>query len=85
MRNGATPDELDVEFASPAFIANPWPELRKLQEHRPVFWSENQRAWLVTRHADVKAAFSDPRLSSARILQVLNRVPGGIASLARAS
>ena len=38
-----------------------------VQETAPVFRSERMGAWVVTRHADVRAAFRDPRLSSDRI------------------
>jgi cytochrome P450 len=37
----------------------------RLREHDPVHWSEASRAWIVTSHAEVTAAFKDDRLLSA--------------------
>jgi cytochrome P450 len=37
----------------------------RLREHDPVHWSEPSRAWIVTSHAQVTAAFKDDRLLSA--------------------
>ena len=59
--------DIAFDHQDPAFVADPYPVLRRLQETAPVFWSERMGAWIVTRHADVRAAFRDPRLSSDRI------------------
>lgn len=59
----------DVRFADPAFLADPWTELTRLQREAPVFWSEDRQGWVITRHADVKAAYADRRLSAARLGQ----------------
>jgi cytochrome P450 PksS len=62
-------DIRDVHFADPGFLVEPWPELMRLQKEAPVYWSENRQGWLITRHADVKAAYADRRLSAARLGQ----------------
>lgn len=59
--------DIAFDHQDPAFVADPYPALRRLQETAPVFRSERMGAWIVTRHADVRAAFRDPRLSSDRI------------------
>lgn len=59
----------DVQFADSAFLADPWSELVRLQQQAPIFWSEDRQGWLITRHADVKAAYGDRRLSAARLGQ----------------
>ncbi|HEY7609794.1 MAG TPA: cytochrome P450 [Alphaproteobacteria bacterium] len=59
--------DIAFDHQDPAFVADPYPVLRRLQETAPVFHSERMGAWVVTRHADVRAAFRDPRLSSDRI------------------
>ena len=59
--------DIAFDHQDPAFVADPYPALRRLQETAPVFRSERMGAWVVTRHADVRAAFRDPRLSSDRI------------------
>lgn len=70
----------DVSFADPAFLANPWRDIQRLQTEAPVYWSENQRGWIISRHADVKAAYSDPRLSAARVSQLFRDIPPEIVA-----
>src|ERR1051325_2736195 len=52
---------------SPEVIEDPYPAYRTLREHDPVHWSDTLKAWVLTRHRDVKAALHDPRLSSDRL------------------
>jgi cytochrome P450 len=51
--------------------------LARLREERPVapIRFHGQPAWLLTRHADVSAAFRDERLFSARAIQEVNTFP----------
>jgi pimeloyl-[acyl-carrier protein] synthase len=60
-------DSLDFDWLQPGALgAGYLDRLRKVQEAKPVFWSELQGAWLVARHADVIAGLKDPRLSNHR-------------------
>lgn len=60
-------DEIqDVSFADPAFLADPWTPLRRLQREAPVYFSRKQGGWIVSRHEDVRACYADRRLSAAR-------------------
>jgi cytochrome P450 len=48
------------------FAQNPYPTLEYLRRERPVCelgMPNGARAWVITRYADAKAAFADPRLS----------------------
>lgn len=54
-----------IDFASPDFWADPYASYRRLREEAPVYWSEQIQSWIVSRHADVFPALSDPRLSVA--------------------
>ena len=56
----------DIDFGDPLFIQDPYPELLRLQKEDPVYWSNKQQGWIVTRHEDVKSAYADRRLSSQR-------------------
>ena len=56
----------DVSFADPAFLADPWTPLTRLQQEAPVYYSKNQGGWIISRHADVRACYADRRLSAAR-------------------
>jgi cytochrome P450 PksS len=69
----------DVSFADPAFLANPWPTLERLRRDAPVFYSQAQGGWIITRHADVRAAYADRRLSAARINQLFRNIPQDVA------
>lgn len=72
----ARPREVeDVSFADPAFLADPWTPLIRLQEEAPVFYSKNQGGWIISRYEDVRAAFADRRLSAARVDQLFRGMP----------
>lgn len=43
-----------VDLFDPGYLANPYPTLKRLREERPVYWDEQVKGWVVTRHADVK-------------------------------
>lgn len=57
---------------------NCWPQLDAIRERDPVFWSTHQRAWMITRHEDVKAGLSDRRLSAARLAPVFAKMPAAM-------
>jgi cytochrome P450 PksS len=69
----------DVSFADPVFLADPWPTLERLRREAPVFYSQNQGGWVISRHADVRAAYADRRLSAARINQLFRNIPQDVA------
>lgn len=54
----------DEDLLSDLLNADPYPYFARLRRHEPVAWNGRHRAWLVTRHADVRALLRDPRLSS---------------------
>jgi pimeloyl-[acyl-carrier protein] synthase len=49
-----------------AQYADPYSNYRRVRETTPVYWSQLLGGWVLTRHADVKAALVDPRISAAR-------------------
>jgi cytochrome P450 PksS len=69
----------DVNFADPAFLADPWPTFERLRREAPVFYSKTQGGWVISRHADVRAAYADRRLSAARINQLFRNIPQDVA------
>lgn len=51
-------DALDIDFADMPQAADRWlTGLDRIREAQPVFWSEVQHGWLITRHADVLDGF----------------------------
>ncbi|MEO1686929.1 MAG: cytochrome P450 [Pseudomonadota bacterium] len=61
--------------ADPAQIADPYPALLHLQAEDPAHWSPAAKAWILTRHADVRRALDDPALSVDRIGPFYRRLP----------
>lgn len=70
----------DVSFADPAFLADPWTPLIRLQREAPVFYSQNQGGWIVSRYEDVRACYADRRLLAARGDQFLRGMPPEIVA-----
>lgn len=62
------PATLDRPLINAAFLANPYPTYKALQEVGPIHWSEEffGGAWLLTRHDDVAQLLKDPRFSAQR-------------------
>ncbi len=58
---------LDFNLADPACLRHEvmLDKLGAIRHRQPVFWSEMNQAWLLTRHQDVAAAFKDLRFSAA--------------------
>lgn len=69
--------ELDTLLTDPSFFANPYPAYARLREEAPVCWSEAWGGWVLTRYADVVAAFQDVRRfsSAGRIAYLLESLP----------
>lgn len=64
---------IDIDFAAPETIADPYPALRRLRETDPVHWNDGLRSWCLTRYSDVVAAYQDERLSAERIAAFTER------------
>ena len=56
------------DLGNPATNANPFPEFARLRAEDPVHWSPAMKAWIVTRHADVKqVALNNRQISADRL------------------
>jgi cytochrome P450 len=58
------PEAPGLDLLDAAFLADPYPFYAHLRQHDPVHRAR-QGSWVLTRHADIKAAFADPRLGNA--------------------
>lgn len=67
--------ELDFDWFAPDVRAAPWTPLLRIAEATPLFWSERQHGWIITRDADVRAAYMDRRLSAERLDVYLQMLP----------
>lgn len=63
----------EIDLLSPEAVRDPYGYVNALREEIPVVWNARHRAWLITRYADVSAAFRDPALSSDRISPYLEK------------
>jgi hypothetical protein len=76
------------DLSNPATNANPFPEFARLRAEDPVHWSPAMKAWIVTRHADVKqVALNNRQISADRLTPFFKTNPeyrqGSIESLVR--
>ena len=69
----------EVNLASPAFKANPYPYYARLRAEAPVHslrLPDGRTAWLITRYDDAVAAFKDERLIKNKLVAL---TPGQVA------
>lgn len=60
---------------SPEFLANPYPVFDQLRSSDPIFWSEENDYWVLTRYADIVSQIQNEQLSSNRIAAHAGRMP----------
>jgi cytochrome P450 len=58
------PDAPGLDLLGADFLADPYPFYAHLRQHDPIHRAR-QGSWVLTRHADISAAFADPRLGNA--------------------
>lgn len=68
-RQPSGPSRVDTGLTPPtlksrAFEIDPYPLYRRLRETMPVAYDEPTDTWLLSRHADVRMALTDPRFSN---------------------
>jgi len=78
MQNGTSVQQPQYDLFSPEFFANPYQVYARLRAEAPVYWSEQLQGWLITRYADVRAALSDPRLTSVSLGDIAVEIPAEI-------
>jgi cytochrome P450 len=63
------------DLFSQAFLADPFPILRRMRKRHPVHWHPLLNAWVLTRYDDIQAVVRDRRFSSERSQQLANGAP----------
>lgn len=58
---------MQYDLDSPEFLANPYPVFDQLRSSDPIFWSEENSYWILTRYADIASLIQNAHLSSNRI------------------
>lgn len=55
------------DLGNPATNADPFPEFARLRAEDPIHWSPAMKAWIITRHADVKQVALNRQISADRL------------------
>ena len=71
-----TPTTLDFRPDDPAYLADPFPLYRRMQDEDPAHWSPRIKSWVLTRYKDVKRVCLDREMSSDRLRPFFASMPG---------
>src|SRR5260221_6521215 len=66
--------------SDPAVLTDPFPLYRRLQDEDPAHWSQELKAWVLTRFDGVKRVCLDSRMSSDRLLPFFGALPSAEAA-----
>jgi cytochrome P450 len=66
---------LDYRPDDPAFLADPFPLFRRMQDEDPCHWSMRLKAWVLTRYEDVRRVCLDKDMSSDRLRPYFATLP----------
>jgi cytochrome P450 len=66
---------IDYRPDEPAFLADPFPLFRRLQDEDPCHWSPRLKAWVLTRYEDVRQVLQDGHMSSDRLRPFFASLP----------
>ena len=66
---------LDYRPDEPAFLADPFPMFRRMQDEDPCHWSPRLKAWVLTRYEDVRRVCLDKDMSSDRLRPYFATLP----------
>jgi pimeloyl-[acyl-carrier protein] synthase len=82
VRKNVSEVAIDVDFSKVQSLGNRLlDQLNELREHSPIFWSKNQKAWIVTGHAEVTEGFHGKLpLTANRLPRLLTFMPEPEAS-----
>lgn len=69
---------IQFDLNSAEFLANPYPIYDQMRSSDPVYWSEQNSYWLLTRYADIVSLIPSEHLSSNRIVAHAGRMPNEI-------
>jgi cytochrome P450 len=70
----------DYRPDDPAYLADPFPFYRRMQDEDPAHWSPRIKSWVLTRYEDVKRVCLDKDMSSDRLRPFFASMPGAEAA-----
>ncbi len=65
-----------IDFLDPQAIADPHAYFRPIRERGPVQWSPRHRAWVISGHPELEAAFRNQNFSTERMASFRARLSG---------
>ncbi|MGH9873658.1 MAG: cytochrome P450 [Pyrinomonadaceae bacterium] len=63
------------DLNSAEFLRNPYPIYDELRVNDPIYWSAENKYWIITRYTDIVSQVQNDRLSSNRIAAHAGRMP----------
>ena len=69
---------IQFDLNSAEFLADPYPVYDQMRSSDPVFWSEQNSYWLLTRYKDIVSLIPNEHLSSNRIVAHADRMPNEV-------
>ncbi|MEZ5375744.1 MAG: cytochrome P450 [Acidimicrobiales bacterium] len=69
----------DIDLLAAECVDRPHEYLGRVRDRAPIAWSDRHRAWVITGHPELEAAFTDPRLSTERMDGFRSRLSGARA------
>ena len=71
-----TPTGSPYDLYAPQIDSDPFPIYAWLRDHAPVYWSERDKHWILTRHEDVSQAAQDWETFSSTKGNLVDEIPG---------
>jgi len=62
-------------FDEPGLVENPYPHYKRWREDRPIWWAEDIKAWVLTRHEDVRYVLKNAGLFSSNSMGEMDHQP----------
>src|SRR6266545_1452333 len=66
---------MQYDLDSPEFLANPYSTFDRMRSNDPIFWSERNKYWILTRYSDITSLIQSELFSSNRIGAHAGRMP----------
>jgi cytochrome P450 len=64
MHDPASANGFRFDPSTPEYVDDPYPSYKVLRDHHPAYFLAEHGLWLITRHADVQAALTNPAVWS---------------------
>ena len=59
---------MSAEFLSPDYFKNPYETFQDFLAHKPVFWDEKIKAWIISPYSEVEKGLSNSDLNAGYLI-----------------